>query len=575
MEETIENDERIEDEEDTEEEAVEEYTNYSESDDEVEVENDAKKLQSPLNRALTSALHEEYVAPLSFLLDAADKSFIIPKKTRRPFGKNGEAYMRPCYAKIFNLILEKRKEFYGNRRRSGLTKRKTLFVIRGSSGIGKSTFTSYLIGKTRSIPCFKNFAILYSRKMFKETTNGQPNLSSVHCCVMMGGKRDVDGRFIGEKVIDGAFVEVRKELVKLLPEIGLILMDGCVTPLDLSLFKGVLIVAASPGLSLNNIMDEIVDQCIVTMPALDLWEAYEIADMLGVERTVVKDNWRYMEGITRFLFEKDRAKNKVKRSLTKVNTKSITRMVSMHELAQKGKNHLMAHSLVLWIANTEDYTKDPSFKLVSRHVEKEVAKKLCKESINKLKKASKELAQLSGAEGYAGTLFEALAIKMILSGCNLSLRSLEDGTSTRNVIVPPIENTVTMECNDLFTVHHDEVRLVGEEDDEYLPCLLWPSTTNFPTFDCIYFHTTGEVFLLQMTIAEDHGLKNSGADNAKKYFDGMEKVKRYHDSTKYTVVFVVPKHMAKKYKKQKFIGTISKKKKANLEPYFDQWVVGI
>ena len=42
-------------------------------------------MQKAQIRARNSALHKHYVAPLSFLLDAADQSFKIPKQTREPF----------------------------------------------------------------------------------------------------------------------------------------------------------------------------------------------------------------------------------------------------------------------------------------------------------------------------------------------------------------------------------------------------------------------------------------------------------------------------------------------------------
>jgi len=232
----------------------------------------------------------------------------------------------------------------------------------------------------------------------------------------------------------------------------------------------------------------------------------------------------------------------------------------------------MVHSLVLWKTDPGGYLADPRFELVSRFAEKLVVQKLCLEAAEILKSARQDLAPLSGAEGYAGALFEAYAIRTIQKGCTLSLRSLDDNT-VKVVIVPPIEaEPVVVENNNLTAsiVPYHTVRVRANE--KFSARLLWPTTTNFPTFDCFYFHTTGEVFPLQMTIAKEHDLKNSGASKAKKYLDGM--FGRNQRPRKHPAVFVVPAEMAASYEKQEFTGLVNKKK-ADLGPHFEQWVVGL
>jgi len=246
----------------------------------------------------------------------------------------------------------------------------------------------------------------------------------------------------------------------------------------------------------------------------------------------------------------------------------------------------MVHSLVLWktgkvhelppkASHADVYLSDPRFELVSRYAEKLVAKKLCLETAAKVKSAREDLMPLSGAEGYAGTLFEAYAIRTLRDGCTLSLRSLESGI-VKQLIVPPInDDPVVVESNDLTAsiVPHDTVRIpVRGRLAVFLARLLWPTTTNFPTIDCFYFHTTGEVCLLQMTIAKVHDLKNSGAAKAKKYFDNLlpASTKPY----KYPAVFVVPSELSAAYAKQKFKGQVNKQN-ADLSPHFEQWVVGL
>ena len=125
---------------------------------------------------------------------------------------------------------------------------------------------------------------------------------------------------------------------------------------------------------------------------------------------------------------------------------------------------------------------------------------------------------------------------------------------------------IVVEGNSLSAVDCDQCRVHDGK-----PRLLWPTTTNFPTFDCFYFQKDGSVYLMQMTIAKDHPLKNSGAKKAKDFFDAMLGEDK---PEKYTVVFVVPEDLKAGYKKQRFEGTINKKA-ADLSPHFDQWVLGL
>lgn len=64
-------------------------------------------------------------------------------------------------------------------------------------------------------------------------------------------------------------------------------------------------------------------------------------------------------------------------------------------------------------------------------------------------------------------------------------------------------------------------------------CLLWTSTTNFPTFDAFYFYT--EVYAAQMTVSSDQPLKNGGAYQVSQYFSPINSAK-----AQYPAVFVAP-----------------------------------
>ena len=65
---------------------------------------------------------------------------------------------------------------------------------------------------------------------------------------------------------------------------------------------------------------------------------------------------------------------------------------------------------------------------------------------------------------------------------------------THTITVPQIPEPVVVECNTLSleTVALQTVHTKAA-DDTWTPQLLWPTTTNFPTFDAYYFHMDGEV----------------------------------------------------------------------------------
>jgi 5'-deoxynucleotidase YfbR-like HD superfamily hydrolase len=108
--------------------------------------------------------------------------------------------------------------------------------------------------------------------------------------------------------------------------------------------------------------------------------------------------------------------------------------------ATKQQDRDMVHSLVKRIVPKDadgkfQYLEDPKFELVSRYAESVVAKKLAKEQALKLKQALEEMSPLSGAEGYAGALFEAYAIRRIQAGGDFAARSLDAGAS-KTICIP-------------------------------------------------------------------------------------------------------------------------------------------
>jgi hypothetical protein len=503
-------------------------------------------------KAKRAPLHEDYSAPLSFLQDAlkaaqSDNSFNLTA-IGKPFGSAREAYVRQCYEDVgqkINGVLN-----------SDTEKKRKLFVLRGSSGVGKSTFLAYGLVRLRSHFGKGKILLCHAEKSDKGNELGAV------CEVWENGISVVSGRYL----------TVENQIDAHMPTTVLVVMDGCSLPLKLEGFKGTILMAASPSLYIKNIEDSVFinRRRSYTIPPLTEEEAFGIGSLIGVDHEVVKTNLLHMGGIARYLFEQDSAKRKVEEAVEQVNAEAITKLVSM-QASSKGTELLLVYALVLWKVDGEDYEGAVRFELVSRFAENLVARKLTLDTLEELKAARKRMAPLSGAKGYAGALFEAYAIRTLQAGGTFTMRNLSDDT-TSSLKIPPLGDPVVIETNKV-TISDAPAEKVRRADGKggFLGTLLWPTTTNFPTFDCFYFHLDGKIYALQMTIAMNHDLKNSGADNAKNYFDSVLGSQK---TTTYPAVFVVPADLEPLYAAQKFKGEVNKKAK-DMSNCFDQFVLGL
>jgi hypothetical protein len=106
---------------------------------------------------------------------------------------------------------------------------------------------------------------------------------------------------------------------------------------------------------------------------------------------------------------------------------------------------------------------------------------------------------------------------LMQAGGSFSLRRLCDGhtTETKELVWDPLmKEPITVQANSFSqsTVSFHSLRDLDEAGRQ-LARLLWPMTTNFPTFDCFYIDTLGSAFAMQITINKNHG--------AIEYFDEM------------------------------------------------------
>jgi hypothetical protein len=424
----------------------------------------------------------------------------------------------------------------------------------------------------------KDFALFHAPKDAAGSVTTA--LHQVLCSVWIDGELKMDGEEYG-------WERTQRELEKHVPNLQAMYMDGCSMNFSTQDFSGMLYVAASPSVSTENLKKARGYRYTkLYMPPWSLNESIAAGDFLKFKIDVVEANYGYMNGIVRYLFEKDMAKEKVEESVKMVNPQALVDLVASSQ-TDKEKENAMVHALVLWkpklkVNGAYDYRGKVRFELVSRFAEKKVAEKLSKNDLTALSNARRRLSPVSGAEGYAGALFEAYAIKKICGGGKFNITRLEpgEGPGSMEFTIPRMDyEPVVVECNTLTpsTVPLDSVHLKADDDDSWLAKVLWPVTRNFLTFDCFYFHTDGEVFPLQMTIAKTtHDLKNNGAHQTMKYLDKIETCAR-----PYKAVFICPEGETR-IKKQKFSGNVKDGKEMlvvekaatkMVDKTFEQWIL--
>lgn len=252
-----------------------------------------------------------------------------------------------------------------------------------------------------------------------------------------------------------------------------------------------------------------------------------------------------MNGIVRHAFARDAARLKVNEAVQYVDALAISQLVATDNTEKQTKIN-MVHALLLWRTETPSNEEDGkynlkgkvTYSLVSGYASKSVAQKLVAVSeMADLRLCLQKLPLVAGAEGYRGALFEAFAIKSIREGGELNIcDNRNSGTLSivKTLTVPRLQDAavITLPNNELSTKTLPLEKLLKEDSEtgRYEARLVWPETSNFPAFDAIYLDENGEMYSLQMTVAEVNSnlkddLNNAGAYQAKVYLDKVaEKV---------------------------------------------------
>ena len=377
-----------------------------------------------------------------------------------------------------------------------------------------------------------------------------------------------------------------------LKDVEVVVMDGCAMQFSLKHygFRGLIVLSASPSQFIKGMMDAYPSKQHQRyyMPPLSYDEAMEMAGDLGVEEDIVEENYQYMNGIARYLFGSGQGRKAVDDNVNKVDARSIFHTVTLQR-ESKELNKVAVHALLLWEVKQEEgeeknqtveelfqnYTRQPTYNMVSKYAERQVAKMLAKSKMEDLRDALSTFCAVDATKGCEGALFVAHAMRTIQNGGNFKMLQL-GGDDRFDLRIDPLEDgqVKIVEGAKLTTdlAPYDSLPYEMEEGQRKVkPLLLWPTIPNFPTFDCFYYDGDGTVYCLQMTTAEDHVLKNSGAKMAKDYFDVLHRHCGRKEPDKYKAVFVVPKY-SNLSKLQPFKAA-GKNPVTDQSSHFEQWKI--
>lgn len=250
----------------------------------------------------------------------------------------------------------------------------------------------------------KNFALFHAPKVLEDENRACP-INDVTCSVWIDGELRMDGAKYGHE-------KTQLEVDKWMKQLDLVYMDGCSMPINIYDLSGLIVVAAPPSVSTKGLRKSLPGKyTIFHMPPWSKKEYSAAGALLNVDEAILEENFGYMNGIIRYAFLEHGARDKMEEAIRDVNPSSIARLVASNDTNKEIEKY-MVHSLVLWDVKkkqdgTYDYRGDVSFSLVSRVVEQKVARKLMKYELSALRDARRQLSALSGAKGYAGSLFEA------------------------------------------------------------------------------------------------------------------------------------------------------------------------
>lgn len=150
-------------------------------------------------------------------------------------------------------------------------------------------------------------------------------------------------------------VSRRKSIEEKLSEVEVVIMDGCAMQFSLKdcWLKGLIDMSASPSQHIKPMMKAYSSKHQqYFMPALAYDEVIGMATVLEGETKIVKEIYRYMNGIACYLLRRGHATMALHKNIEAVNTRSLLRILTMQKKS-KDLNKVAFHALLLWEAKQQ------------------------------------------------------------------------------------------------------------------------------------------------------------------------------------------------------------------------------
>ena len=437
---------------------------------------------------------------------------------------------------------------------------RSIQIINGSAGIGKSAFLLYTLARLRLTG--KCALLYYHPKAEKK--------EAIVVFFPAKGKGNPVEISSSDPTYYKTFIAWHELVGK---DKSIFLVDGMVSFSQRNVDDVRYLVARSPSCSIS-FMEKSKnrrDRWLKIWGQAELEKYGTLTNIPNIE-AIVADNMVYLGGICRYAFKTNAALDVALAAVEEVDANSLLKLVC-HGLQAKQDKPKIVDRLVHYHPPPSGVgVTGRSFTFASEFVSSAVAKKLCLETKFTTAQLLSSYKGVGAAGSFRGTLFEAYAARKISEGGNFSVKEIASQTEG-SLHLPPTK-IYQKDSKTLNKSHYPP--------EEVKDTLVWPNPEyNLPAIDMLMFLSALETCIAhQMTVSITHSLDVKGVKAALKYFDSLcrELVKNKKIPDCYNLYFVVPADIYAAFSKQEQSLTDSKGAKVvdqALSSRVKQWVMKV
>jgi len=284
------------------------------------------------------------------------------------------------------------------------------------------------------------------------------------------------------------------------------------------------------------------------------WTRDEIDSILSyfpnLDRKTVASHFDKYGGIPRYvLTETDKWNESLEYAISATRMEELQKSVGGPELLPA-----VSHKVLHYDVDSSSEYRRCTVRFASDYIDNRITNKLLSGPDNKTLELLRDLAGMRSLASVRGSLFEQYAHKVLQGKGTWKLRALTSDKQTQ----------LTM-SNDQLVVFHSLDELIVSEGVYYQP-----KSKNFGALDSIA-RLGNDVYLFQITVSDVHLLSHA------KLQQHLVTLTSNNPNCKFTLVFVTPSDISKKFGKQGYLNTegkvIEDKDLAQSLQSVEQWVM--